>query len=79
MSREDYENLLQKQNNVCALCKGTNGKNKLHIDHDHETGAVRGLLCAKCNSLLGLVDAVGIDAIRKYREDHEKAVCPSHS
>jgi hypothetical protein len=49
----DYNSLLSKQENRCAICD-----NKflysLFVDHDHETGGVRGLLCRQCNTLLGL-------------------------
>ena len=54
-NRNDYENLLEKQNNACAICGITaeeDGK-RLVIDHNHETLKVRGLLCHKCNSGLG--------------------------
>lgn len=54
-NRNDYENLLEKQNNACAICGITveeNGK-KLVVDHNHETLQVRGLLCHYCNSGLG--------------------------
>ncbi len=51
---EDYFDLLQTQDNRCAICKGeSNGRGDFHVDHCHETGKVRGLLCAKCNLLLG--------------------------
>ena len=52
---DDYEKLLKKQNNVCAICgcKDKNRKN-LSIDHCHKTNKIRGLLCCKCNSVLGL-------------------------
>jgi hypothetical protein len=47
---DDYEALLKKQNGGCAICgnKPKEGKN-LHIDHCHETGVLRGLLCFRCN------------------------------
>lgn len=56
---EEYNIMLVKQNGVCAICfKPENPKvcKRLSIDHDHETGKVRGLLCRKCNSLLGFVN-----------------------
>lgn len=54
----DYNILLQKQNNRCAICGGLkNQKNTLYfaVDHDHTTGEVRGLLCGKCNTAIGLM------------------------
>ena len=57
MSLADYERMFERQAGLCRICgvrprKGTN----LHVDHDHETGAVRGLLCFKCNNAIGLFD-----------------------
>lgn len=55
---EDYETLLKNQNGGCAICgaiKGSNGTKytKLQVDHDHSTGRVRGLVCIRCNGILG--------------------------
>lgn len=53
---EAYACMLKSQNGVCAICGGVNRDNKrLSVDHDHETGQVRGLLCNTCNYTLGLV------------------------
>jgi hypothetical protein len=57
---EQYKSILQEQNQVCAIClnPNTNGRknsNNLYVDHDHNTGKVRGLLCSNCNRMLGLV------------------------
>lgn len=54
-NREEYEALLEKQNNVCAICGITAEEigRKLVVDHNHETLQVRGLLCWRCNSGLG--------------------------
>jgi hypothetical protein len=52
ISSEEYETLLDAQDGVCAICKSPPKKNRLHVDHCHETGLVRGLLCAHCNSSL---------------------------
>lgn len=56
ISRNDYEQLLYSQNGVCFLCHKPPCKDKfkrLHVDHDHITGRVRGLLCRGCNGLVG--------------------------
>ena len=59
LSIEEYNTLIESQNNSCKIC-GThatnNIKGKLYIDHCHTTGKVRGLLCMKCNSALGLLN-----------------------
>jgi hypothetical protein len=50
----DYDKMLADQNGVCAICgePPAVGKN-LHVDHDHATGKVRGLLCGRCNPAIG--------------------------
>lgn len=58
ISRVEFERLNEIQGGRCAICErepvaeGRNGKH-LRVDHDHETGAVRGLLCTRCNVALG--------------------------
>ena len=48
-----YQETLEKQGNSCKICK-SKGKNKsLPVDHCHKTGKFRGILCIKCNTLLG--------------------------
>lgn len=52
----DYLQLLKNQDNCCAICKSksSGGKKKyFSVDHNHQTGKVRGLLCCHCNTLLG--------------------------
>jgi hypothetical protein len=52
---EDYNFLLEKQNEKCKICNNEcpTGKS-LAVDHNHETGKVRGLLCKNCNIGLGM-------------------------
>ena len=45
----EYERLLEAQGGHCALCPSTPKTRRLHVDHDHKTGTVRGLLCHRCN------------------------------
>jgi len=61
ISSKDYLRMVDEQGHVCKIC-GEDGKEltksrvmKLEIDHCHETGKVRGLLCHKCNKALGLL------------------------
>ena len=50
----EYENILNRQGGVCAICgKSPNKEKSLVVDHDHVTEKVRGLLCQKCNLALG--------------------------
>jgi hypothetical protein len=53
INSEDYFQMLQDQNNSCAICKEKEIGKYLHVDHDHLTGEVRGLLCKNCNHGLG--------------------------
>lgn len=59
ITKEQYNTLLLTQDGKCAVCGNeniVNGKHKmLCVDHNHETGKVRGLLCDNCNRALGQV------------------------
>lgn len=70
----EYEKLLAYQNGVCAVCGGPPGTEDdvFRVDHDHQTGAVRGLLCLACNAALGHIkdDPVAADRMRLYLETH---------
>jgi Recombination endonuclease VII len=71
---EDYNGRLETQNYRCGICHKHQDEFKLglFVDHDHSTGIVRGLLCVRCNSLLGLsLDSICIleNAI-KYLSPH---------
>jgi hypothetical protein len=51
-----YDELYEAQHGCCALCNEPEEKfSWLCIDHDHETGKIRGLLCPNCNRGLGLL------------------------
>lgn len=52
MTVEEYNNLLQIQNNRCAICK-LESKYRLAVDHNHATNLNRGLLCINCNTAFG--------------------------
>ena len=56
LSVDEYESMLNLQNNVCAICFGTSNGKRLAVDHDHKTGKIRGLLCDRCNTTLGRFD-----------------------
>lgn len=57
LKEEQYDKMLLNQNNLCALCfKPPVGRYPLAIDHDHQTGIVRGLLCHSCNRAMVVVD-----------------------
>lgn len=46
---EAYDAMLEAQGGGCAICGNPPKSRRLHVDHDHKTGAVRGLLCHRCN------------------------------
>jgi len=61
---EQYNKILKKQNYVCKIChkttkdiscKPSRNDKRLHVDHNHATGKIRGLLCRRCNCVLGFV------------------------
>jgi hypothetical protein len=54
LSLEEYEAMLEAQDHVCAICGGPDSR-RLAVDHCHETERIRGLLCHKCNTALGLL------------------------
>lgn len=53
ITKEQYDALLTKQSGRCKICESQLGCD-LRVDHNHETGEIRGLLCPNCNSGLGL-------------------------
>lgn len=55
MSLKQYNEIFVKQNGCCAICKKHQSELSitLAVDHNHETGKIRGLLCQNCNRALG--------------------------
>ncbi len=72
LSLEDYTEILRLQGGRCAICNSDNprrqGTLNFLVDHDHETGKVRGLLCHPCNSGLGMFgdNLEGVEAAAAY-------------
>jgi len=58
LNREQYDAMLVKQKHCCAAC-GTildlSKTSNIHIDHCHQSGTIRGILCGSCNRCLGLM------------------------
>jgi hypothetical protein len=52
LTRAEWVSLYEAQGRSCAICRKDRD---LVIDHDHETGEVRGLLCSPCNTAIGLL------------------------
>lgn len=75
LSLQEFNELLSAQSFSCACCGTTEPKgnsNQWHVDHCHETGAVRGLLCNACNIGIGCLgdDLQGVRNALKYLERH---------
>lgn len=82
LSLEEFKKKSEGQDNLCAICDKECGTyRRLAVDHDHNTGRIRDLLCLKCNAVLGLVDEDTqllqkiIDYIERHRaQEKENAV-----
>lgn len=66
ISAEEYDQLLEHQKGVCAICGNPPKKQRLHVDHDHKTGQLLGLLCWPCNSKLS--ERVTVEWLEKATE-----------
>jgi hypothetical protein len=53
LTDQDYETILSFQGGVCAICRRPPVSKRHAVDHDHKTGLIRGLCCAKCNRIIG--------------------------
>lgn len=71
----DYDRMFTEQGGKCAICRGDSCYENLAVDHDHKTGAIRGLLCQNCNAGIGnlkddpLVLEAAIAYLRRFMED----------
>lgn len=82
ISFEAYKRMLETQQNQCAICStkidGNVNSDELRafVDHNHQTGKVRGLLCVHCNSIVGycredkLVLLQAIQYLKKFNNDN---------
>lgn len=74
ITKEDYNNLFEVQKGCCAICKlhQENFEKRLYVDHNHETGKVRALLCVNCNMLIGHAqeDIEVLGKAIKYLNEH---------
>lgn len=82
---DDYNRMLSEQGGTCAICKRLPTMKhrlakSLHVDHDHETGSIRGLLCNNCNHLVGNcrekieVLEAAIEYLRRYCESESHSI-----
>jgi hypothetical protein len=71
LTMDDYNAMLTAQENKCAVCGSYSyRKRTLDVDHNHETGKVRGLLCSHCNRVvIAGVERIGLERITKYLQE----------
>ncbi len=73
LTEERYQEMLDCQGGVCAICRRKPGKIRLAVDHNHLTGQVRKLLCGSCNTGLGSF-AESVHRLKEaiaYLEEHD--------
>ncbi len=73
LTADEYNKMFLEQGGACKICKlhQSDLDRRLDIDHDHATGAVRGLLCMKCNTYLGRYEGgnvADLDWVKKFKK-----------
>ena len=66
LSLAQFTNMLEFQSGSCAICKVKQGERLLCVDHDHATNKIRGLLCSRCNLLVGVLEWEYVEEARQY-------------
>lgn len=91
ISFEEYQVLVQKANSVCQICKlpetqihhATGAPQRLAVDHDAESGEIRGILCSRCNRGIGFLQhdpvilAAAIDYLQADGDEVRSANLPA--
>ena len=72
---DDWNEMFEEQHGCCAICgkHQSDDPMRLHVDHNHETGQIRDLLCSNCNRMLGCAkeDAVILGKAIEYLNKHD--------
>lgn len=78
MAQDEVEQMVEQQRGACLICERPLGS-RAHVDHDHATGKVRGVLCFNCNGGLGQFrdDPDLLRRAADYLDDHMSALTPA--
>jgi hypothetical protein len=83
LTYDEYKQMFISQNNCCKICGKDSPGTKLgwHIDHDHSTNRVRGVLCHQCNNILGKVkDSIPyLEKFIQYLKDSYDFKCQQYT
>jgi hypothetical protein len=73
ISLAEYTEMYNAQGGCCKICEHESDRT-LHVDHSHTTGDIRGLLCHKCNHVLGLLndDPMLVMKVYEYLRENER-------
>lgn len=77
LTLEQYDEMVENQDGVCIICGNVNENGyRLCVDHDHETGKIRALLCHRCNRLIGWAgeDIILLRSLANYLEKYKTGV-----
>jgi hypothetical protein len=56
ITADDFDRMLAEQSGACAICgERPEVEARMHVDHEHATGRIRGILCSRCNHAIGLL------------------------
>jgi hypothetical protein len=72
VTEEKFNRMLEVQGGLCGICCEPMKPGKFtHVDHDHMTGEVCGLLCHNCNTAIGLLDHESwkLESAKEYLEE----------
>jgi hypothetical protein len=67
----DFKVLYEQQDGICKVCRESFDNSRIVVDHNHTTGAVRGLVCDGCNIKIGVIESALYETVLAYLKDHE--------
>lgn len=72
VSRRQFREMMTNQSDMCGICRCHLTEDTANVDHDHETGQIRGLLCKRCNLNLHVIeDRAFMKNALRYLGQHE--------